>query len=106
MTLTKRTASTEAITEKFDFNTFDKKGRRIGCMITIWEDTFEITSGNSGFVCAPGTYFTFRQWATRDGEAYGAIQHNKLYATATERSEAIEKYLKSARKRAEKNASK
>lgn len=96
---TERTNSTEAIAETFDFGTFDKKGRRIGCIITMWEETYEPTPSFPGWMYEPGHYYVYQPWITRNGKPYGPEQFTTMHKTEADRLTAIEKYLNGARKR-------
>lgn len=108
MTTTKTTRiSHEADTpETVDFGLQDKRGRAIGCI--VYRATVEYIAHPDGDAARswstvdPGVYFSWTPQATRNGSSYGATQSANLCKTELEREQAIEKYLKAARKRAAK----
>jgi len=87
------------------FGHLDRFGRELGAAIYTWAETFRPVGPDEdpwGRRVEPGTYFTFRPQATRDGASYGPIQRDVRYATEADRDAAIRLYLDGARKRAAK----
>lgn len=89
----------------YNFDLKDSKGRVIGARIQtkIVEYTaIEGTNLTAYWDIEPGVYFAFIPHATRNGEIYGPVQNERRFKTRLERENAIDKYLKDARKRASK----
>lgn len=107
MARTTTTNATTAKIEQFDTKHRDNRGRVIGAQVATWEVDVVYRDGDAegdlvpGYN-APGHYFVFRPWATRNGEAFGAVQHEQLFASSRDRDRAIVRYLKGAFARAAK----
>lgn len=101
--LTKRTVTVSTTTSN-DFGFLDKRGRKIGAIVTrATLDYVPAPEGAySGYSKAPGTYQGMLVQATRDGKSFGACQSWTSFDTVSEREKAITKYLASAKKRAAK----
>lgn len=87
------------------FDAWDRFDRQIGARVETWISTFTPTpegAHNLGRRVAPGRYFAFRPWATRDGKAYGPIQRTAYFETEADRAAYVARYLDGARKRAAK----
>lgn len=89
-------------TTHVDFETLDKRGRRVGVNIRREFVSFDPTDARCGWDREPGEYWSFKPWATRNGQCYGPVQSDYAFRTREEREAAIEKYLVGARKRAAK----
>lgn len=87
-----------------DFGVTDKKGRTLGtCVISYVTTWAQCESTGRSLLCKPeqlGTWFAFRPQAQRNGMSFGGAGIESRYATEAERTAAIEKYLKGARRRA------
>lgn len=95
--------NTDYLTQEYD--AFDAKGRRIGASARLGEAVVERAEGTvyhfEGDESLIGTrYYTFRPWALRDGRTFGAVQHERHFATKAERQAAINQYFTDAQKRA------
>lgn len=92
----------------FEFDIEDAKGRRIGVHVKTYEvDFVEASEGQYSSCNLPvGHYFALNCHATRDGASYGAYQKTQFFTSEAERSEALEKYLANAKKRAAKKSGK
>jgi len=105
----KETARNEAIVHN-SFDLLDERKRSMGAEIRTFEITrtrikkipcgYECTIGELGF------FYGFIPQATRNGKPFGPAQFGSEFRTKAELDKAIEKYLKSARKRAVKRAGK
>lgn len=90
----------------------DSKGREYGVAVTTSLTVFgnvdesDPRSSWSYWRIEPGSYYTVCLHATRGGSSYGASQPDHHFPTAMERDEFIAKYLKRARRTAEKSAAK
>jgi len=95
----------------FDFGLSDKKGRAIGARIYLSTMVTRPVSeenakgwGAQIHKLPAGTYYMLLTSAMRGGETFGAYTGNRAFKTIEERTAAIAKYLKGAKKRAEKEA--
>lgn len=102
------------------FGVYDDKGREIGaryCVQTLDVAAGALTQYRSGAIYVneaqadhvrawmPGArVFLLGVSATRGGNDFGAAQEARYFKTEEERSNALEKYLQAARKRAHKTA--
>lgn len=108
---TTRAYSNRRFVANFPFDVVDAKGRAIGadihfedCTVTeVGDDESGWPEGMRGYLPA-GSYQAMTAQATRGGKPYGASQGRTFYATAKDRDDALAKYLKDARKRAQKTA--
>lgn len=86
------------------FGVLDDKGREVGAEALLFEETYrEISEKDAGYWYtrnAPGHYFGFRPWTTRNGKPFGSVRSSNLFKTPKERDKAVDKYLKRARTRA------
>jgi len=104
---TKRTFQSVETNYHTSFEVKDSKGRMVGAEIRLCEETYEVEDledcpGKCVWWQVPaGHYFVLNVHATRDGRWYGAVQHSKRFATPELREQAVQKYLTSARKRAQ-----
>lgn len=92
-----------------DFQIPDEKGRSVGARIIKNECDVvptEKTEGACYVTLEPGHYYELNVHATRNGKRYGACQPDHHYKTDEERTQALEKYLKDAKKRAMKKTTK
>lgn len=89
---------------RYDFEASDSRGRAIGAQIETWlidyvpappEQVFGVVEGE------PERVFAFEPQATRNGAPYGSSNRFQEFKTLEAREEAIHKYLKSARARAQ-----
>lgn len=80
----------------------DKAGRLIGSEVIFLVATATEAPSGYGHAIPPGEVYGFKPGATRDGRPYGAAQQNRWFASAQERSTAIEAYFADAAKRAKK----
>lgn len=90
--------------ESHDWNIKDKKGRALGSHVALSVQVFEAVGPEHDEMfsrLAPGTYFCWLGQATRDGEAFGAVQSWSYCKTEAERHAAVAKYLAGARIRAQ-----
>jgi hypothetical protein len=86
------------------FGVQDRLHRTIGARIITFEVTVTELPETATAWCtlAPGYYYGVNIKATRNGEGYGALQPDHYFKTPAERDVAIDKYLVSARSRAQK----
>lgn len=93
-------------TEFHDFEILDSKGRKLGASVRYSVRVFEPVADDARtcYTIPAGTYFCWYGHATRNGERFGALQSTHRCDTEAERFEQVQKYLDSARKRAQKNA--
>lgn len=110
-TYTKRTYSNQQLAVDVSFGVKDRLGREIGAkaFYADCEVTLEPEGTMGGWPIESlglGHHFAMTTSATRAGKSYGASQSPTFYATAKDRDDALAKYLKDARKRAEKRAGK
>lgn len=70
MQLYKKTSSTEVHTETADSGLVDAKGRKIGYLITISENTWEKNS-TTGYAANQATRFWAATTTTRNGAGFG-----------------------------------
>lgn len=104
MTIKTERKFTPEVYEHFEFPYVDSRGRKVGARIARFEATYTEVGqdARSWYSRAPGHYFAFHPWATRNGQRYGASQREQFFSTEAEREAAIQKYLKAAFKRASK----
>jgi len=102
---------TEAL---IDFGVSDSNGNLVGAIIirfeetrtrtkdrnVVPEDVYYTTSDNLGF------FYSYQCKATRNGKESGTCRFGNSFRTKAERELAVEKYLKAAKNRAIKKASK
>ena len=102
---------TEAL---IDFGVSDSNGNLVGAIIirfeetrtrtkdrnVVPEDVYYTTSENLGF------FYSYQCKATRNGKECGTCRFGNSFRTKAERELAVEKYLKAAKNRAIKKASK
>lgn len=94
--------------ESHSFGINDANGREIGASIEF--SVVELESAPDSYRgigignIQPGTYFTFRPQATRNGNRYGAGQLRVWCKTEAERIEKVASYLKRSMARASKKA--
>jgi hypothetical protein len=102
---------TEAL---IDFGVCDSKGNLVGAIIIRFEETRTRTKDRN--VVPEGVYYTtpdslgffysYQCKATRNGKECGNCRFGNSFRTKAERELAVEKYLKAAKNRAIKKASK
>lgn len=107
---------------RHEYGIVDPWGRAIGVVIKTWEATFVVEESvgewehqsfytldraerNAAACTAKGPFALFMQ-QTRNGSIYGASQRSSQFHTKEDRDAAIAKYLKQARKTAEKSVAK
>lgn len=105
-----------------DYGLVDYWGRAVGCRITTWESSYEVierigrwefelfktrerAEGLKAQYEARGLFGLYAH-QTRGGSDYGALNNTRYFKTREERDAAISKYLKQARKTAEKGVAK
>jgi hypothetical protein len=92
----------------YDWEILDAKGRAVGARVysfTVTRTAVDREPGAMTSICAPeeiGTWFAFRTDALRNGKPFGpgSSWYDHQYKTETERSAAIEKFLKGSKARA------
>lgn len=109
--IAKRTSREITGKEFREFNAYDNKGRQFGARVAKLAITFEdaevelwnypgnLINANDRRRPA-GTYYGFCPQALRDGDVFGACQHDHIFTNEAERDAAIEKYFVGAEKRA------
>jgi hypothetical protein len=90
------------------FELEDKMGREIGNIMHTFEvDFIQIPEeSNSWFNQPIGHYYGMRPQATRNNKPYGPWQPERFFNTLDERTQAIDKYIVDAKKRAKVNVNK
>jgi hypothetical protein len=95
---------TDATYEYVPFDMYDSKGREIGARLNRYTVRFVNAPDAMCYYRVPaGKYFAVQPHATRDRESYGPCQSSQYFATPEGRDLYIEKYLASAKKRAQKH---
>lgn len=97
------TTTVETTIER-DFGMTDRLGRKVGARVVLSTEQYEAledqTETSYFYLTAPGSYYTARPSATRNGFDYGASQSAHLFETEAARDLYIAKYFKAAEKRA------
>jgi basic membrane lipoprotein Med (substrate-binding protein (PBP1-ABC) superfamily) len=81
----------------YDFGVVDSKGRKVGCYVGVEVGT--MTREVQGFKVGAEVFAAYFG-ASRNGEAFGAIQNWRYFDGVDELNEQIASYLKNAKARA------
>lgn len=87
----------------WNWNCHDAKGREFGMFVATWEvDYIEAEDGH--WSVPAGHYYVAMCMAAKNGQPFGASQHDHRFNTVEERDAFIAKRLKASEKAAQKKA--